>query len=931
MPRVVRMDAMMSNSYSVLLERIRRRQALVGVIGLGYVGLPLARGFTDAGFRVLGFDIDADRVACLQRGASYIGHLPANTIHTMRERGFEATDRFERLDEPDAILICVPTPLTEAREPDLSCITAATEAIAQRLRPGQLVVLESTTYPGTTRDVVLPLLRASGSQPGIDFFLAYSPEREDPGNPDHSAPRIPKVVGGLDGPSLDLALVLYEPVVVKVVPVSTPEVAEACKILENTYRAVNIALVNELKVLYHRMGIDIWEVIDAAKTKPFGFQPFYPGPGMGGHCLAGKETVRVRGPSLDTVVPFTDLFERFCSRMQTDRLGSTEVIHCSDLETLSIDPSTGTAHWKNVSQLFRRHYRGTMIDICLTGNRSMRVTEGHPMLVIEDNRLVVRRARDLRPGDHLPQFSGLGTVTEESGQDPTIDLLSTLPGTLIDKLRIRLIARPWREFARLLKQAFGWEIRDSIRCDALAARRFLEIERSLLVPRAGTVLLSGTGSGHSQLPTILPVTPDFCRLLGYYLSEGCITEERGCPRIRFTFHRDEKAYIEDVQSILEHLGVGTSLHQSRIFKTTTIRAASIVLGHLFRDVLNTGTHSYTMRIPAILMGARRQHQEQLLAGLLRGDGDVFVEIGKRSYRKGKRCYVHQNNTGEVGYFSSSPELLAQVDNLLLGLDLHASYKKQKPALRLTSPESLSRLSKLISGDKGQRLQRLAAARVRAVSSRGVCHWRGGAAISVVSVTSVKVEEFVYSLEVPGTHTFATTGGIFVHNCIPIDPFYLSWIARKHGLSTRFIELAGEINTSMPAYIISRVMDALHVRGKALSGSRITLLGMAYKKDIDDPRESPGLALLELLRQRGAVVYYNDPHIPRLSSLHRDPALNMISQPLTPQFLQAQDCVVIVTDHSAYDWEFIVEQAPLIVDTRNATSHVTRHCDRIVRA
>src|SRR6185437_13944782 len=192
---------------------------------------------------------------------------------------------FERLDEPDAIIICVPTPLTEAREPDLTYIVKSAQAIAARLRSGQLVVLESTTYPGTTRQVVLPILEGRGLEPGRDFFLAFSPEREDPGNPQFSAPTIPKVVGGLEPASLALAAALYSKVIVKVVAVSSPEVAEACKILENTYRAINIALVNELKMLYDRMGIDVWEVIDAAKTKPFGFQAFYPGPGLGGHCI----------------------------------------------------------------------------------------------------------------------------------------------------------------------------------------------------------------------------------------------------------------------------------------------------------------------------------------------------------------------------------------------------------------------------------------------------------------------------------------------------------------------------------------------------------------------------------------------------------------------------------------------------------------------
>jgi UDP-N-acetyl-D-glucosamine dehydrogenase len=437
--------------FAPLLKRIADKKARVGIIGLGYVGLPLARAFAAKGFPVLGFDVDPAKVTKLERGESYIGHIPPETVREMRQAGFEATDRFDRLGEPDAVIVCVPTPLTEAREPDLTYIVRSAEAVAAKLRPGQLVVLESTTYPGTTRQVVQPILEAKGLKAGTDFYLAFSPEREDPGNQSFSAPTIPKVVGGLDPHSLELAAALYGQVVVKVVSVSTPEVAEAAKILENTYRAINIALVNELKVLYDRMGIDVWEVIDAAKTKPFGFQAFYPGPGLGGHC------------------------------------------------------------------------------------------------------------------------------------------------------------------------------------------------------------------------------------------------------------------------------------------------------------------------------------------------------------------------------------------------------------------------------------------------------------------------------------------------IPIDPFYLTWVARKYGLATRFIELAGEINTSMPGFVVSKVADALNDRGKPVKGSKVALLGMAYKKDVDDPRESPGFELMDLLLHKGAVVTYNDPHIPRLPPMRHYPHLKMDSQPLTPAYLGGQDCVVVATDHTAYDWPTIVAQSPLVVDTRNATKHVTTHREKIVKA
>jgi len=426
----------------VLSKAIADKQATVGVIGLGYVGLPLVQAFVRSGFRVLGFDVDDHKVRLLSAGQSYIAHIPSEWIASCSAEGrFIATSDMARVAEPDALLICVPTPLSDSRDPDLSYVEQTARQIAAVLRPGQLVVLESTTYPGTTRDVVLPLLSAGGLRVGQDFFLAYSPEREDPGNPHFSAARIPKVVGGIDPTSLHLAQSLYSQAVVQIVPVSSCEVAEACKILENTYRSVNIAMVNELKLLFDRMGIDVWEVIEAAKSKPFGFQAFYPGPGLGGHC------------------------------------------------------------------------------------------------------------------------------------------------------------------------------------------------------------------------------------------------------------------------------------------------------------------------------------------------------------------------------------------------------------------------------------------------------------------------------------------------IPIDPFYLSWVARKHGLPTRFIELAGEINAAMPAYVVQCVGEALNDAGKPVRGCRVAILGVAYKKDVDDPRESPSFRLMELLEQRGAMLSYNDPHIPQLPSMRHYRLPEMASQPLTAEYLAAQDCVLIATDHSAYDYPFIVRHAPLVVDTRNATRDV----------
>jgi UDP-N-acetyl-D-glucosamine dehydrogenase len=440
------------NQAEKLRQKIADRSVVVGVMGLGYVGLPLVREFCGSGVRVIGFDVDVQKIKMLKAGKTYIEHLPGPFFRKLIQQGlFTPTANMDELDQPDAILICVPTPLDKMREPDMTYIESTTADIARRLRPGQLIVLESTTYPGTTREVVQPVLAATGLELDRDYFLAFSPEREDPGRTDITTRQIPKVVGGASTTSGRLAAALYGLALETVVPVSSCEVAEACKIIENVYRCVNIALVNELKMLFDRMGIDVWEVIEAAKTKPFGYQPFYPGPGLGGHC------------------------------------------------------------------------------------------------------------------------------------------------------------------------------------------------------------------------------------------------------------------------------------------------------------------------------------------------------------------------------------------------------------------------------------------------------------------------------------------------IPIDPFYLSWKARQYNMPTRFIELAGEINTRMPEYVVAKVMDALNERGKSLKGARVLVLGLAYKKDVDDVRESPSVTLIELLQKRGAKVSYHDPHIPVAKPMREHDITNLRSVPLTPANLKKHDCVLIATDHSRVDYDLVCRHARLVVDTRNAAGRKKRLPGRLVKA
>ena len=268
-----------------LINKLEAKEAIIGIIGLGYVGLPLIMRYCEVGYKVIGFDIDQMKVDALSKGRSYIEHIKSDSIRTALDQGFEVTTDFRRTSEADALIICVPTPLNKYREPDLSFILNTVDSLLPYLRSGQVVSLESTTYPGTTDEELLPRLESSGLKVGVDIYLVYSPEREDPGNPRYTTRTIPKVCGGFTDACLQVGISLYEQVIDRIVPVSSTRAAELTKLLENIHRAVNIGLVNEMKVVAHKMGINIHEVIRAAATKPFGFVPYYPGPGLGGHCI----------------------------------------------------------------------------------------------------------------------------------------------------------------------------------------------------------------------------------------------------------------------------------------------------------------------------------------------------------------------------------------------------------------------------------------------------------------------------------------------------------------------------------------------------------------------------------------------------------------------------------------------------------------------
>jgi nucleotide sugar dehydrogenase len=413
-------------------KKAQRRQIKIAVVGLGYVGLPLAIEFAKKGFPVLGIDIDKDRIRHLRQRQSYITDVSTANLRKVLSSGhFAAGSDFSALKDTDVIIICVPTPLKRKYHPDISYIKQAMRSIARHLKKKALVVLESTTYPGTTEEIIVPLLESYGLRYSRDFFLCFSPERIDPGNKKYPVHKIPKIVGGIDSAATELAGIVYGNIIEKVVPVSSARVAEVAKLLENTFRLVNIGLVDELAMMAHKMHIDIWEVIEAAKTKPFGFMPFYPGPGVGGHCLDENESVFVKEDNFLKTMLISDFIEYIKEKND------------EDIEVLSFDPLKKKSVFKKVTAASARPYFGRMIAISTEDGRHLKVTDLHPMFVYDNRRWRLKYARDLKTGDRLPVCLKLPYLAQQKRGNLTIDLSEEINRKgcyLIDKIRVRDIA-----------------------------------------------------------------------------------------------------------------------------------------------------------------------------------------------------------------------------------------------------------------------------------------------------------------------------------------------------------------------------------------------------------------------------------------------------------------------------------------------------------
>ncbi|MEX2393913.1 MAG: nucleotide sugar dehydrogenase [Actinomycetota bacterium] len=846
--------------HDTLLQKIRSQDASIAVLGCGYVGLTLAVEFARAGFTVRGVEPDEHRAKELRVGTNPVPdvYIPDGELASLRDAGkltFSQT-----LDEScDAYLICVPTPLKDG-SPDLRFIESAAEFAAAHLRHSQLVVLESTTYPGTTEELLRPILEEpTGLVAGVDYALAYSPERINPGDRQWGLRNTTKVVGGLTPTSTELACALYGYVCDKLHPVSSPRAAEITKLFENTYREVNIALANEMAVVCHDFEIDPWEVLGAAASKEFGFTPFRPGPGVGGHCLAPDERLFVRRDGAVRVMPIEELWNETAAEGGSCwREGLTDVATPDRVEVAAITGRIGD--WNDVSFVGRRRYLGDMIKIATPDGRTLIVTTDHRMMTWFDGRIGTTLAADLEVGDRIPVWRG--HEYWDALLNPRIDVIDALRATEDRAIGVRVIDGDWRPWRREIRSLIGVSAtEDVLRYGRLPLAAFLELESSgaIRISHEDLVLWTGRGNAARSFPAVFELTPDVARLIGYYAAEGCVTVSGKTPRAVFAFHRDETELKDDLRKILGSLGLSFSVYEDRNWRTTQIKVGNRLFAWLLRDVLGCGANSYDARIPPQLLGASASHRREILRGT--------TLDGRRS--------------------AFSLQLSSEVEFLMLSTG-HVPTIGRNGSLTAVMETECSEFAR-----------------------DGELHL-----VPIKSIERIPYDGYVYSLETEPSHTFATSHGLVVRNCIHVDPQYLAWRVRgSFGRQFRLLETASDINERMPLHVAQRASEILNEHGKAVRDADVLLLGVAYKGGSGDTRESPALRVANRLVTLGASVTYHDPFVPQAS-------INGFvydSQPLTDGSITSADLVIVLADHPGIDYADVVSKAKCVYDTRGVTA------------
>ncbi len=914
---------MEKNNINLLKKKIQKKEAVIGIVGLGYVGLPLAITFEEKEFNVIGIDISEGRVNSINKGVSYISDVTNDELKKIMKSGkLKVTINFRAVKKLDAVIICVPTPLRKNKKPDMSYIKKAVGKIKNNIQKGQIIVLESTTYPGTTREILLPILESTALKEGKDFYLAFSPERIDPGNKIYKTENTPKVIGGISRHSTDIATFLYNKVIKKVVPVSSADAAEMVKLLENTFRIVNIALVNEIATLCDKFNFDIWEIIDAAKTKPYGYMPFYPGPGVGGHCLNGNEALFVDDGKKAQLSKISEVFDSLSKENDTIKktFNKATYLKPGELKIASFDRFSRKGSFENVEILSKRNYCGDMVHIKTNDGRKIKLTDQHPVFVYKDENLVTKFAKDIKKDEEIVVALNLSHDSLKKSSKK-IDLIDHLDDYLIQKVRVRNCRANWKNFKKYISEDIRTNKREFLnsyyewfRGNAIPLYYFLDAEKRgiIRVRRQDLLLITGRGPSASSTRNIFNLDKDFCRLIGYYLSEGCATTDKS-TRIRFTFNVNESEYIEDLLQILKSFGLRYSIYRSKIYKSICIKVSNNLFGYLIKDILKCGKDSYSMKIPDNMLTFPEKHRINLLAGLLRGDGGVDYYNGKRTYKKNNKIYNHMFNSCNINYYTISNSLFQQVIFLLQGLDIVPRFKKTRENLiNISGYKQILKLKNLFLGEKLNKIKSYFTENTKILTNKTFRKFQDIATIKVHEIKKVLVSEPVYSVEMAGPHAIVTSFGIVLHNCIPVDPLYLSWKAKEHGFDTKFIDLASHVNEQMPSYVIGKTEKILKDNNKELKNAKVLIIGVAYKKDVKDLRESPSIKIINTLVKKKANVSYYDPYFPYF----KINGIDMKPISLNKETLKTFDIAILLADHSGMDYKFFAEHLKRILDTRN---------------
>lgn len=873
------------------------------IIGLGYVGLPLACQVAAKGYTVYGFDVNKEIVDKTNAGICHIKDDELQQKLSQVKGKLKATTDASILKQCNVIIICVPTPVYHNFSPNLEYIKSSAEAIAKHIKKGDLVVIESTIYPGTIEEVVLPIIEKSGLKASCDFYLAHCPERIDPGNKRWTIANLPRVVGATTLEGTEAAHTFYSSIIdAPITKLSSVKAAEATKIVENTFRDVNIAFVNELAKSFDMMNIDVVEVIKGAATKPFAFLPHFPGAGVGGHCFDKHEWIFVKINDAVHTVKIGELYE-LIKYYNCTEIGNTHLVNPGILEVLSFDLETKKPCYKHVRLLSKRPYN-KMLQIKASSGYSIRVTDKHPVVVFEDNKMKVKSADELTTNDRLV----ISTELPEINESLRIDILEHIDTELAKKIRVKLVNGSFSDYKKELSIYISdYKYHDDFfRYDSLPLSYYLKAENALKISRENIYLCTGRGPSLKKIKAIIEFDEDFCRLLGYYLSEGCLTEDKTL-RLRFTFNVKESEYINDLKQILDKNGFIYSEYIKETDHAHHIKVSSELLGILFRDVLRTGTNCYTMTIPPRIFSLSKRLRSEIIKGVIRGDGGVTHINRKRVYTKLQKKYFHNNNRMDASYFTSSSVLKQQIMLIAHENDLVPKLQIREGLLSFHGQKNATILQELFLGEKQQKVQQYLD-NIRKINTfKQIQKYDNFATISINSIEPYQ-GDYVYSLEVEDTATIVTTNGLVMHNCISIDPYYLIERAKENGFTHNFLVLAREINNSMPHYTIQRTIAGLNQINKSVKGTKITVLGVSYKPNVDDHRESPAFKVIEELKKLGAVLQVYDPYLPKFSTVKT-----------LQEALQAE-CLIIVTAHKEF-LEMNTEQTKsagvkLIIDGRN---------------